>query len=363
MAIVYDSIIVGAGPTSILEGLHLKAQGKRVLLLEQHDVIGGAWRTVQHATLPPLEIGCHIWDIDNTAYGFLQNFLGISLEPMRPKPLIIAGSVRIPYARKNLVIAGKLAVSSLKKAKFGDFFSNAGKAMAHGASLTPKSYLYPTGGAAELMAGLERKIAETGLEIRTSALISQVTIGNDQVSIETQNDVLIAKELVLTTFSRIPKYRLPENKTLDFSNTSKRDFIHLHLVFDDDAVPNFSYIRLMQHPIIHRISDVTHQLNFADQKAEGKRIILVGVFEKPFAENSKEELIALIEKTLREYKLIGTKAALSWSGHNVYSTFYFGGEELDNLLEQGNEKLRILRSTNFIHTVAKQLDRWKTTLG
>jgi protoporphyrinogen oxidase len=268
----------------------------------------------------------------------------------------------VPYARKNLVIAGKLAASALKRGKLGDFFSNAGKAIADGASLTPKSYLYPAGGAAELMAGLERKIADSGLEIRTSTQISHVDLSSENASIDTEGGVLTAKELVLTTFSRIPKYTLPNDQSLDFSDTAKRDFIHLHLVFDDPTPPNFTYIRLMQHHMIHRISDVTHQLKFADQKAEGKRIILVGIYEKPFAENTKEELIAEIEKTLLQHKLIGTSAKLSWSGHNVYHTFYFGGEKLDDLLTEGNGKLRVLRSTNFIHTVSKQLDRWQKTL-
>lgn len=298
MAIVYDSIVVGAGPTSILEGLHLRAQGKRVLLLEQDDVIGGAWKTVSHDALPPLEIGCHIWDVDQKVYRFLQDFLEISLEPLTPKPLIIVGNIRMPYARKSIIIAGKHAISSLKKAKFGGFFNHAGKAIMDGASSSPKTYLYPTGGSAELMAGLERKVVNGGLEIRTSAQISNVNLGEEKVTVNTQNGVLTTNELVLSTFSRIPEYTLITGEKIDFGNTAKRDFIHLHLVFDDITPPSFSYIRLMQHPMIHRISDVTHQLGYADQKAEGKRIILVGIHEKQFAEKTRGELIAEIEKTL-----------------------------------------------------------------
>lgn len=355
---MFDCVVVGSGPISLLEGLFLLEQGKSVLVVEQDEMIGGAWRTVESHGLPALEIGCHIWDIDDRTYAFLADYLGLELEAMTPAPQIVSGNLKVPYARKNLIIAGKNAMGSLKRGKIGSFFKFSGEALSTGATLFPKKYMYPKGGSSELMAGLERKIAETGLEIRTNTRIENIDVTGDGVSLRTSSGTIECKELVITTFSKIKSVTY-DGETEDLPVGNPRDFIHFHLVFSDTSSPNLSYVRLMQDPVIHRVSDVTSQLNFADAALPGKRVLIVGVHESAYSQFSEDELIEQIVKTVKRMKHVGVDATLDTFFQNVYHTWYFGREDLDGLLEKCGTKVRSVHSTNFIHDVRRLLLRWR----
>ena len=101
---MYDCILIGSGPVNLIEAMFLSKQGKKVLVLEQSEHIGGAWGKVPlKKGWPDFQLGCHIWDIEPKALNFLSEFLDMDLAKMKPQPEFVFKGIKLPYDWKNLL--------------------------------------------------------------------------------------------------------------------------------------------------------------------------------------------------------------------------------------------------------------------
>ena len=101
---IYDCILIGSGPVNLIEAMFLSKQGKKVLVLEQSEYLGGAWGKVPlKEGLPDFQLGCHIWDVEPQAFKFLSEFLDMELVKMKPQPEFVFKGVKLPYDWKNLL--------------------------------------------------------------------------------------------------------------------------------------------------------------------------------------------------------------------------------------------------------------------
>jgi phytoene dehydrogenase-like protein len=55
----YDTVLIGSGPINLLEALVLSRAGKKCLVVETRNQLGGAWGAVSYPGLPPIEAACH----------------------------------------------------------------------------------------------------------------------------------------------------------------------------------------------------------------------------------------------------------------------------------------------------------------
>ena len=94
---IYDFVVVGTSPIAITEAIFLQSQGKKVLLIDDASDFGGAWKTVHYASIPEIEIGCHIWDVEKRVTSFLDEFYGLELIELNPRPMIYYKGISIPY--------------------------------------------------------------------------------------------------------------------------------------------------------------------------------------------------------------------------------------------------------------------------
>ena len=69
-----DRVYIGTGPLCCIDAIYNKLKGNNVILIDEKTETGGAWTTIKHNDLPPLEIGCHIWSIDKATYSFIEKF-------------------------------------------------------------------------------------------------------------------------------------------------------------------------------------------------------------------------------------------------------------------------------------------------
>ena len=101
----YDSIVVGASPTSLFEAAALAEAGKRVLVVDRSNRIGGAWSTLSFENLGTVECGTHyLVDLPNV-YQFMEELPGIALSPLEPSSeYVLARSIlgfrRVSFTRK-----------------------------------------------------------------------------------------------------------------------------------------------------------------------------------------------------------------------------------------------------------------------
>ncbi|EPT03312.1 hypothetical protein FOMPIDRAFT_1046867 [Fomitopsis schrenkii] len=101
-----DTIIIGAGWAAAVAARHLARSGKKILVLEARDLIGGRARTHTEGTHVPVDLGCsfiHGYKEGNPARAIAKD-LGIEVDVMKPTGSAIydANGLLDPSAAKDL---------------------------------------------------------------------------------------------------------------------------------------------------------------------------------------------------------------------------------------------------------------------
>jgi len=350
--VVYDSILIGSGPVNLIEAMYLSNQGKKVLVLEQGDYIGGAWGKVPlESDLPDFQLGCHIWDIEPTAFQFLSKFLDIKLTKMNPQPEFVIKGIKFPYDWKNLLfyVRGKL------KPKSGMERVNFNKAR-----IIPAKYVYPEGGSLQFIDRLLEKVKEFDVQVATGVKINKLDLGEVCKAVS-GTETYEAKEIVLTSVSQL-KLIIKNEEVFNFPEPRLVDYIHGHLLIKDSTPTKFSYARLPGNSLIHRVSDETDHLRNHGVNMHGNKLILAGILPEMYKEHSKDVLAEMLMDHLVKRKYIGKNAKLIKHFWNVFSTHYIPKEIRPEITSKFHPNIRLLNSTNFIYSIRDNCSRWSKVL-
>ena len=349
---IYDCILIGSGPVNLIEAMFLSKQGKKVLVLEQSEYIGGAWGKVPlRKGLPDFQLGCHIWDVEPRAFKFLSEFLDMKLLRMKPQPEFVFKGVKLPYDWKNLLfyIRGKLSPKSGKES-----------VSLNKARIIPAKYIYPEGGSLQFIDRLLDKVKDFGIEIKTGIKINKLEIADFTKAIS-ESEVFDTKEIVITSVSQLNSIS-KNGAEFKFPKPQLVDYIHGHLLVNDVTATKFSYARLPGNPLIHRISDETdHVINHGiDMK--GKKLILAGVYPELYHKATEEELAIMVMENLQKRKYISKGATLSSHHWNVFPTHYIPKDIRPDIAEKFSPHVRLLHTTNMMFSVRDNSERWRRVL-
>ena len=182
---VYDSVIVGASPTSLFEAMALEREGKRVLVIEGRDRLGGAWTTLDLPGIGTVECGTHYLIDLPGVYAFISQIPGIKLLPLEPAPLYVlprpvlgrrTGSFRSRWAGKvsPRLQDGRLTVRSLRNL-ISPYYRYARDALGiDGKARDPLHYI--DGGTPALVKALDRLVASYDFEVSLNQQIREVRV-------------------------------------------------------------------------------------------------------------------------------------------------------------------------------------------
>lgn len=351
----HNVIIIGTSPLAITEAVWQKSQGKSVINIDDKAIAGGAWTTIKHDGIPEVEIGCHIWEVEEGATDFLKSFYDLNLVALKPQPRLLKNGMSIPYDWKMNMTTGKYIISKLVRFQFKAM--NAGlKSPARTFSLVPRKYLYPKGGANELHQQVMRKIQSEELEISLNTELRNVKLTDDCVELELKNgNRLTCDQLVLTSLSSIEKIVFEDGSSIS-PETKQVDYIHVHLLLDTAVPKAFSYERWMEDEYIHRVSDMTSQVS--TELTPNQKLICVGIHSKKYHASDHETLLKEITKRLKDRKLIEKDAKLIQYGFNVFPSYYNAPEKLSEIEELSKGKISVLRSTSFTYSFFNQAERY-----
>jgi len=354
----FDRVYIGTSPVCCMDAIYNRLKNENITLLDERFSFGGAWTSIEHEDLPLLEIGCHIWSVDNDVFEFIIEFLKIPLVRMNPQPVLLKNNSVIPYDWKVNVISLKRIVSNFLKGHFkaiGKDFSNP----AFRFSLFPSKYLYPAKGATSFVNEIENKLKEHGVTYSLNTKVNRIKIEDNQVKIYTPDEIISCSKLNITSLSNI--------KTIEFSDGSIIEpsyrvvkYIHMHFVLEGEMGNSFSYVRMMDDDVIHRVSNITSQLD--DKYLNGHSVIIVGVLEKAYDKYSKEELTSRILKTLKKYKYVKPSIKVVANYLNIYPSYYKDSVVLEEIQIKSKGMVEILPSTDLIYSFSKQLKKWQPLL-
>ena len=343
----HDTVLIGSGPINLLEALVLSRAGKKCLVVETRNQLGGAWGAVSYPGLPPIESACHIWEADPRIYEFIKQLLNVTLCKLSPQPQIRYGFLRVPYEWSVLrdLVRGRFrnTLSMLKRIPIG-----------------PKTYLYPRGGSVELIDRFSLALTQAKVQVELNSEVESIDLRSHQPVVRLRDRQVQCQEVVMTKFAGVGCI-VGRDGTEHRPSRVEQRFVHYHLLYDDPSPHRFSYVRLIDHPLIHRVSDITSQLaHYEDFDLGRRKIIVVGIHRNTRTELGELELLDLIQRTLRDERLIGPDGRCAEYHRVEFIRRPYSGATRDVFLDS---PLRWLTCDDFVVGVSRNLQRWNESLN
>jgi hypothetical protein len=342
--------IIGSSPIMMLEAIHLANIGKKVTIIEKNPELGGAWKTFSHKQYNNIELGCHIWEYNQSSYNFIEKKIGVELEKLVPEPLFIKNNIKLHYNRKEVPVILLRSLKHLKELNFYTLFSEGVYFLRNKLFFRKVDYYYAKNGCNELTSKLIDKI-KTSKDIKIEQLDVKKIISNDE-SVE-----LISEKKSI----HCDKLLLPSNFEADI--TIKNEPLKLKVGFDkeiyhcfiicnkSEILSDFSYLRFIKHPIFHRASNASFE-EFKKLFPE-KVLLVVGVLAKAA---KQENINQLILQELKKNNLYdGTPEEMFWK---EYKSKEYENSELRKVQKKSNGKISYVDTSCLSNGIFKQLKRW-----
>jgi len=355
----FDQAYIGTGPISVVDACIADEAGKHVLMIDEKDQLGGAWVSINIGDFGSLEIGCHIWSYNKKAYDFLEKFFDLHLIELTPQPYFVKGKTRLIYDHKNGITTLKNSFKYLTKL---DFKQLGGYLRHHPAArfpLIPKKYLYPKGGARDLQNAVKNKVAESNI---TAAMQTQITTLNKLDSgwelISAEGKSYKSDCITLTATSAVQEINYKEQRIQLTHN--KINYTHFHVVVKGELLKPCSYIRILDDQIIHRISDITYQLE--SKVDEGYTVMLVGVFDAELSKIGGEEDDAVVTHYIVDYLVgkgfLAPEPTIAFAQKNKFETTYIPTEKIA-AINALDDSIQVMATTDFIYGIYFKLKDWE----
>lgn len=331
---------IGTGPITLLKA-YLRAKknpGSEIVLFDMMGDFGGAWYSDLSPEGHEIECGCHIWSYNPEVYQFMERELGIPLDYFRPTPLFVGSRLKVPYSTKNFIDSYKYLAKQFftfrwKNLKVSD------KPHVHW-KLFGKRNKYPKTGSPELIRALQKKLEELdNVSIQRGVTLKEVVL-SDRIELRSDEKVFEADQLYLTSVSKLE--RVVKGEQIIELNPRQVDYNHLLVQLNKPLNKAMTYWRLMNDPVVHRITDISYQ---AEHK---ERLLLAGIKGGAFNSKSREELVSHLRDLMKSLKLIDESHELTLIKTHHYPTYYSDAEAREKIA-QLDERLKILHSTDLIY--------------
>ena len=353
----YDYVYIGTGPITAIDAIHKQMQKKGdILLIDEKIQVGGAWVAIEVGEFGRLEVGCHIWSYNKKAYEFLRTFLNLDLIALNPQPFFIKGNRKITYDYKNAALTLKKIASYSLRLRVKSLVQFLLKNPSARFPILPKKYLYPKGGAREIQSAIINALHERQVKMELGdKVIGAVKKDGHWELYSTNGQTYITKELYLTSTSALERIEFGD-KRIELEHR-KVNYSHFHIVIDQKLKQKLSYVRVLDDPYIHRLSDITYQLE--KQSDPNQTVLLVGFFyEKKPVEMSEKDLIDHILNYLKKRKWIEEDVRLIYSQINHFETTYIPSHQVKEINEL-DETIQLIHTTDLIYGIQAKLKEWR----
>lgn len=361
---LWDTIIVGSSPLLLLEAAYLGRSGRKVLVLEERGQLGGAWGRLESEEFPYLDIGCHYFDISRRAYEFLRSDVGLNLVPFRPQPRFACRRFLFPYDYRQIIRVARNLRSAFRQRALASFVCNCFHDENYRLRMYPftKSFLFPRGGSRELITGLTARTQAAEVKIHKHMRAESIRFDSkrNRVQVTAGGETFDGKEIVAGSQARVAD-------ALNISALSEGMlrcvFTHVNLVFRDRSDPTFSYLRILGHDAVIRMTDITDHLRYWHPDMTDHRVICIGLrdaYDKNLDDEKKvDQLVAF----LKQYRFVSPSATCENSFWSRFPAEFLPDETQKMLQHDFSPMLRLLSTTNFSVGVVSNLDRWETVFG
>ncbi len=300
----FDCILIGSSPFSLFEALYQHHSGKRVLILEEAEECGGAWKGIPICGLMHVDLGCHQIGHDLNLKHFLETYTGCQIVSMDHPEL--------PFEQG--------------KGANGWYFSR---------------------GCYELIENLLRLISATDIALLTNARAENVYIDAPQkmAIVHTKDASYTTNKLIVT-----PMTSLNLQPSTYPQNYGKSKHYHLYMLIQDPTPPRFSY----RGGTVSGISRMMNLTPFVGLNGTGRHLIVFQTYHEQYLAKAEDLLEAL-----KESKLVDESAYILENETYIYETGIFHQGLISMMGAQGI--IEILQTGHF-QSLSSYIPKWQMVL-
>lgn len=305
----YDYVVVGTSPFSMLQALYQYHSGYRVLILDEADTYGGAWRSISSCGIENVDMGCHEIGCETETKTFLEDFVGchlLSLDDPRheyvdPPPPDSKG-------------------------------------------------FYPSRGCHELVENLKRLINATEIDVLMNHRLESIYLDAERniAEIRTGSFQYTTSKIVITPASTIKV----ENSDISQNDSCSTKHYHLYLLIEDTMDPAFTY----EDDIIEEVSRAANLSWYTGLAGSGKQLIVIQTYTEADLDKGEEFLEALKNKNY-----FSPNARILKSEHYIYQQCHHDTTIIEEMGPLAESIFDIMDTYNF-GCMPKYIGKWKEVL-
>jgi hypothetical protein len=299
----FDIVIVGSSPIPLLEALHQHYLGKRVLILEEAPVCGGAWRSIDICGLYPVDVGCHTLGQDRQMFHFLEEYVGCKMVSL-DNPHVAFEPGRSPNG------------------------------------------FYPLNGCYEIIQNLLKLISKTDIVLLVNHALESVAIDPYEpvATIKTREMEFTTSKIFVTPYSKIKI----ANQMTPVKSKENKPYYHLYMLVEDPNPPSFSF----RNSIGAGVSRLMNLTYFVGLEGKGMQLIVIQTYGNTHMQSAENYL-----ELLKKQNLIAQEARIFKEEIYIYEQAYYVPQDIPN------EKL-VFETLNTYHIqeMTKYIPKWKQTL-
>lgn len=291
----YDVVGVGTSPLVLMRAIAHARQGRRVLLCDRQEVVGGAWAVANVLGFENVETGVHLFENRPAMRRTLGQLLGDDLQRDRCATLVSGAMLPMSIARGAFhaavgVNAFRRGLSDRGRRALG----SAWRATRHLA----EDFYYPSGGAAQITTALAAQFRGLGGEIRLGLELLEAELAAGGVVCRTRHDKFAAKRLLVSSRA-CPDLRLSGTLMRPETECSQVHNAVLHLRASSGL--SRAYVEILGDKDLKRVRDVGRLA----QPRTGHGEILMCVQYRDPGRAEGASIGAYLAEQLARLKLIG----------------------------------------------------------
>lgn len=336
-----DIVFIGTSPINLLKGYLVGKENPetRIIFVDAHNRLGGAWYSDTSPKGHEIECGCHIWTYCPEVYEYIENELKIEMEQMSPSPVFKYKGMSLSYPLYTKFNSYRFLLK-----KTFTFNAKALKGISSNPEISYKLFgkknRYPVQGSPIIISTLKSLMDKmTNIEFIYGKEITSVDCG-DRITISMSDEKLKCDELNVTSVSSL-KSIIKGSRRIDITH-SRRDYIHVLVESDKKPKRKVTYDRLINDPIMHRICDISYQT-----KGE-EHLYLVGILEEPFAKMETQAFVDALRNYLLGQKVIDESYNLSLVKTHVFPTYYINEKEREEV-KNIDERIKLFYSVDLMY--------------
>ncbi len=343
----FDFVLIGSGPVSIFEAVYLSKLGKKVLIIDKANTIGGSWAPISFAGIRNIENAVHyLWN-DKRCCEFLFKTLNVEIVKVKNKIRVF----------KFWGVFIKLKYDSWCSKIFKTFFNSnqsfIKKIQSIFFSLRNPPSIYFKLGSPDFIKRLSELLYKENIQLDLKSTLSKIDLRKpDCIFLKVNNKYIKTSKLYISNSSRLPEI-LTINGTFKFDeNISPRPSIHILI---KDFKPEILECIFENDSTIKYVHDITKFSSLKDNNSFNKRILVFALKENILFDTKLPR--KLISKLIA-VKMLSKKVVILDYHWQDFVLPVLSNETMDNITTISDQKIINLKTDTLSESISFYSRKW-----